>query len=145
MRDKGFVVSSRGELAQVEVSCVVDSCQSCSARSVCLGPAQSKGLITAKNPLNASPGDEVEVSIPDTKYSQALIVIFGALLGASLAGIGVGCFISSLFSLPSAGISLLGLLLFLAVAGILLFRYFKKKNRKALYPLIVDIIKKGKG
>lgn len=144
MKDRGLVVSSEGDLAHVEVSCVVDSCHSCSARSLCVGQAQSKGLITAKNPLNASPGDEVEIDIPDTKYSQSLIAIFGALLAASLAGIGVGYFISSLFSLPSAGISLLGLLLFLVIAGIILFRYFKKKNRKSLYPLIVDIIKKGK-
>ena len=93
--------------------------------------------------MNASPGDEVEVSIPDTKYSQALLVIFGALLAASLAGIGLGYLISSVFSLPSAGTSLLGLVLFLAVAGTALFRYFKAKNRKTLYPLIVEIIKKA--
>lgn len=144
MKDKGLVVSSEGDLAQVEVSCIIDSCHSCSARSLCIGQAQSKGLIAAKNPLKASPGDEVEIDIPETKYSQALLVIFGTLLGASLAGIAVGYFISSFFSLPSTGTSLFGLLAFLAVAATALFRFFKKKNRKTLYPLIVEIIKKGK-
>lgn len=142
MKDKGVVVSSAGDLAQVEVSCVVDSCHNCPARSLCIGQAQAKGLIAAKNPLGASPGDQVEIDIPDTKYSRALLAIFGALLGASLAGIGVGYFISLLFSLPSTPTTFLGLLAFLGVAATALFRYFKKKNRKTLYPLIIEIIKK---
>jgi positive regulator of sigma E activity len=141
MKDKGWVVSTKNDLAQIEVACLTDSCQKCSAHNICAGNNQSKGLLTVKNPLNATSGDEVEIEIPDTKYNMALILLFGSLLVASLLGMGVGYVLSPLLPLSSQETSFFGLLLFLILAGIILWRHFHKKNNAPLYPVIIDIIK----
>lgn len=143
MKDKGWVVSTKNDLAQIEVACLTDSCQKCAARNICAGNNQSKGLLSVKNPLNANSGDEVEIEIPDTKYNMALILLFGSLLIASLLGMGVGYALSPLFPLSSQEMSFFGMLLFLILAGIILWRHFHKKNNAHLYPVIIDIIKKG--
>jgi len=145
MKDKGWVVSTKDDLAQVEVACLTDSCQKCSALNICTGNNQSKGLLTVKNPLNACSGDEVELEIPDTKYNMALILLFGSLLAASLLGMGVGDVLSPLLPLSSQEASFFGLLLFLIIAGIILWRHFHKKNKSHLYPVIIDIIKNESG
>jgi positive regulator of sigma E activity len=143
MRDKGLVVSTKEDMAQVEVQCFSELCKKCSARSLCIGQNQSKGLLLSKNPLRAYPGDEVEVEIPDTKYSKSLILLFGSLLVASLLGIGLGSLLSPLLALSSSGASLVGLLSALLIAGFFLSRYFRAKNKESLYPVIIDIINKG--
>ncbi len=145
MRDKGIVVTTEEDMAQVEVQCFIESCQNCSARSLCIGQNQSKGLLTARNPLRAYPGDEVEIEIPDTKYSRALILLFGSLLVASLLGIGLGSLLSPLLPFTSSVSGLLGLLFALIIAGIVLFRYFRANNKASLYPVIINIMKKGEG
>lgn len=143
MRDKGLVVNTEEDMAQVEVQCFTDFCQKCSAQSLCIGQNQSKGLLVVRNPLRASPGDKVEVEVPDTKYSRSLILLFGSLLVASLVGIGLGSLLSPVLPLSSSAASLLGLLSALIIAGIFLSRYFRAKNKASLYPVIIDIIKKG--
>ena len=144
MRDKGIVITTEEDIAQVEVECFIESCQSCSAKSLCIGQNQSKGILTARNPLRASPGDEVEIEIPESKYSRALILLFGSLLVASLLGIGLGSLLSPLLPLSSSASSLLGLLFALIIAGLILFRYFRAKNKASLYPVIMGIARSGK-
>lgn len=143
MRDKGFVVNAKEDMAQVEVQCFTDLCQKCSAQSLCIGQNKSKGLLMVRNPLRASPGDEVEVEVPDTKYSRYLILLFGSLLVAALVGLGLGSILSPLLPLSSSLASLIGLVCALIIAGIFLSRYFRAKNKAAIYPVIIDIIKKG--
>lgn len=142
MRDSGLVISIKEGIAQVEVNCL-ESCQGCSAKSLCIGHAQSKGLLSAKNPIKASPGDEVVIDIPETKYAKALIVLFGSLLLASLAGMTVGYFSSNIIPLSSSASTLFGLFLGLTLAGGWLYRYFRKRDQDNLYPVIINITKKG--
>jgi positive regulator of sigma E activity len=143
MKDKGLVVAIKNDLAQVEVQCLIESCGSCSAKSLCAGHNESKGLLEVQNPLKASVGDEVEIEIPETKYNQALILLFGTLLIAALLGMGTGYFLSPLVPLSSSAASLLGLILAVLGTGLVLFRYFRKKNKIHMYPLIINILKKG--
>lgn len=143
MKDKGLVLNTKEDMAQVEVQCFADFCQKCSAQSLCVGHNQSKGLLMVRNPLRASPGDEVEVEVPDTKYSRYLILLFGSLLAASLVGIGAGSLLAPLLPLSPSAASLLGFISALIIAGIFLSRYFGAKNKASLYPVIIDIIKKG--
>ena len=143
MKDKGLVINTKEDMAQVEVQCFTDVCQKCSAQSLCIGQNKSKGLLMVRNPLRASPGDEVEVEVPDTKYSRYLILLFGSLLVASLVGTGLGSLLSPVLPLSSAAASLIGIVAALIVAGVFLSRYFRTKNKAALYPVIIDIIKKG--
>lgn len=143
MKDKGLVVSTKNDLAQVEVHCLIESCGSCSARSLCTGDDKSKGLLEARNPLHASTGDEVEIEIPETKYNQALILLFGTLLAAALLGMAAGYLLSPLLPLSSSATSLLGLILAVITTALALFRYFRKKNKLHMYPVITHILKKG--
>jgi positive regulator of sigma E activity len=144
MRDKGIVVTTEEDMAQVEVECFIESCQSCSAKSLCIGQNQSKGILTVRNPLRAAPGDEVEIEIPETEYSSALIIIFGSFLLASLVGMGLGSLLAPLLPFSSSVSSLLGFLLAIVVVSFVLLRYFRAKNKAALYPVIKDIAKRGK-
>jgi len=143
MKDNGIVVSTKEEMAKVEVDCFVESCQNCRARSLCIGQNQSRGLIVVKNSLHATPGDKVEIEIPETRYNKVLILLFGSLLTAALLGLAAGYFSSSLLPLSPSQSSLLGLLLGIILAGWGLFRFFRKKNDQDLYPVVIDIIKKG--
>ena len=143
MKDKGLVVSTQDNFARVEVQCYIESCHDCSARSLCVGQDKEKGMLVATNPLNAQPGDEVEVDIPETKYNQALILLFGVLLASAVLGMGAGYLLSLFVSLSSSVASFSGLLLGLLIAGGWLFRHFHKDRRFRLYPKITGILKRG--
>ncbi len=143
MKDKGLVVATKNDLAQVEVQCLIESCGNCSAKSLCTGRDKSKGLLEVQNPLNACTGDEVEIEIPESKYNQLLILLFGILLIAALVGMGAGYLLSPLVPLSSSAAGLLGLVLAVVGTGLVLFRYFRKKNKMYMYPVIINILKKG--
>lgn len=143
MKDKGLVVSTQDDFARVEVQCFIESCHDCSARSLCVGQDKKKGMLVATNPLNAQAGDEVEVDIPETKYNQALILLFGVLLACAVLGMAAGYFLSLFVSLSSSVASFSGLLLALLIAGGWLFHHFHKDRRLRLYPKITGILKRG--
>ena len=142
MTDNGLVITTRKNIAEVEVNCF-DGCHDCTARSLCIGNKQNKGRLSVKNPLDAMPGDEVKIQIPEDRYSQALTILFGGLLLALLLGMGGGYLISLLFTFPSSLASFIGLAAGLIFGGLVLSRVFRRKNKEQLYPVIVDIIKKG--
>ena len=142
MTDKGRVIASGNNLAEVEVSCL-EGCHDCTARTLCIGNKQNKGRLSVKNPLRALPGDEVRIEIPEEHYSQALILLFGGLLCALLLGMGCGYVFSLLFAIPAFLSSFVGLVGGLTIGSLILFRIFRRKNKDQLYPVIIDIIKKG--
>ncbi len=142
MKDKGLVLSTNKDLAKVEVRCLT-VCHDCPAHALCLGRSVSKGLLSVKNPVSASPGDQVAIEVPEEKYSKSLIVLFGGLLAAALLGLAAGYFISLLTALPAEPVGITGLLIGI-IAGIgLLTKYFHNENKRNLYPFITEIIRKG--
>ena len=142
MKDNGTVISTKGGLAQVKVSCF-QACDECSAHSLCIGPSKTKGQLLVKNPLNASPGDKVQIEVPEQNYTRALIIIFGGLLTAALAGMGVGYLFSGLIPLSLQQSSILGFFLGIGLITLGLFRYFQTINQNKLYPRITHVSKKG--
>ena len=142
MKDNGLVVAAQGHSADVEVNCLT-ACQACSAKSLCIGQSQAKGILSVKNPLQASPGDRVTIEIPEEEYNKSLALLFGSLLFAALAGMAAGHFSSALLSLPTSTGSIIGLFLGILTAGIWLFRRFGKKMNHRLFPTITTIINKG--
>jgi positive regulator of sigma E activity len=142
MTDNGLVIAAEKDLAEVEVDCF-EGCHDCTARSLCIGNKQNKGRLSVKNPLHAVPGDEVKIQIPEDSYSRALILLFGGLLVATFPGMGGGFLLALVFSLPSYLARFIGLAAGLVIGGLILSRIFRRKNKEHLYPVIVDIIKKG--
>jgi len=142
MTDNGLVITTRKNFAEVEVACI-EGCHDCTARSLCIGNKQNKGRLSVMNPLDAKPGDRVKIQIPEDRYSQALILLFGGLLLALLLGMGGGYLSALVFSLPSYLASFIGLAAGLIFGVLVLTRIFRRKNKEQLYPVIVDIIKKG--
>jgi positive regulator of sigma E activity len=142
MRDKGIVVSTEDNYARVEVACL-EACQRCSASSLCIGEKNANGLLSVKNPLKAKAGDHVQISIPESHYSKALILLFGVLLFAILGGMGLGYFLSPALQLSPSESSVLGIALGVVLAGIWLSFRFKRINNKSLYPEITEILNKG--
>lgn len=142
MKDNGIVISTQGDEAQVKVSCLT-ACLDCSASAFCSQRNKSEGLLSAKNPVHASPGDMVQIDVPDDNYSRALIFLFGSLLGAALIGSLSGYGLANLLSLSSTQGGLLGFFLGMGVAAFWLTQYFRKTNAQNLYPIIIDIIQKG--
>lgn len=141
MKDRGIVVSTDNRFARVEVACL-EACQECSTKSLCIGQKDSKGLLSVKNPLDAKTGDHVLIEIPDS-YSKALIVIFGVLLLAILAGMGLGFLASLVLPVSPSSASLIGLLLGIACAIALLSLRFKRGVNTSLYPEIIEILHQG--
>ncbi len=142
MTDKGLVISTEKGIAQVEVSCF-EGCQNCTVRSLCIGNKQNMGRLSVKNPLQAKPGDEVKVEIPETRYSQALSQLFGGLLAAVLIGLGGGYLIALFCFIPLFLTCLIGVTAGLAFGALILSIVFRRKNENQLYPVIIDILKKG--
>ena len=139
MKDKGTVICTENNFARVQVSCL-EACQACTARSLCIGQKNAKGILSVRNPLHAKTGDRVLISIPETRYSKALILLFGVLLSATLAGMTLGYLVSPLLSMPKSGSSILGVFLGITLAGIFLSLRFKKINNELLYPEITEIL-----
>jgi positive regulator of sigma E activity len=142
MKDNATVISVHNDLAWVKVSPKVSCCE-CSARALCAGQKDAEGQLAARNPLQARPGDEVEIEVPETNYHKELIMIFGLLLAASLAGLALGYALVPIGRLPPAENGFLGLVIGLILSGFGLFRYYRGREEKAGYPVIVEILKKG--
>ncbi len=142
MRDNATVITVRDDLAWVKVaSCV--PCAECSASAFCAGQKDAEGRLAVRNPVQARPGDEVEIEVPEEGYHRDLIVIFGLLLVASLAGLALGYGLTPIHSLSREEDALLGLLLALFLSGFGLFKYYRGRTKKSGYPVIVGILKKG--
>ncbi len=142
MTDNGLVIGTDTGLAEVEVSCF-EGCQGCSARNLCIGNKQNKGRLSVKNPLRAEPGDLVKIEIPENQYSKALSLLFGGLLIAMLIGLGGGYLTATFFSLSLLPTSIIGLTAGLVLGGLFLSVIFRQKKEDQLYPVIIDILKKG--
>ncbi|NIM91189.1 MAG: hypothetical protein GTO17_09605 [Candidatus Aminicenantes bacterium] len=143
MEEKAVVCASQKDFAQVNVEIKGEICSTCSVRSLCAGQQEEKGTITVLNPLSARPGDEVKIKFPEGDYTKELIRIFGILLVGIILGLALGYLVALFLSLPLTPISLLGFLLGLLAGGAILFRYFGRKKKNKLYPVIIDIIRKG--
>lgn len=143
MKDKGLVISTEKDLAQVEVECIMNVCRECSAHTLCIGRKQDKGHISVKNPLEACPGDQVIFEVPEEKYSRALIYLFSILLASSLLGLGLGALISGAAGISPTAAGASGLFTGLILGGVGAYSLFRKQNKKYLYPVITDITKKG--
>ncbi len=143
MKDSGFVVNTRAGFAEVEVRCLIEACDGCAAERLCSKQESSKGRLLVRNPLQAYVGDEVEIEIPERTYNKALIAIFSILLFACLAGMGLGYLLSVIFSGPEQEMSIIGLFLALFLSGGGLFWSYRRRNRDALYPEIIEILQKG--
>ena len=142
MNEDALVVSVQESFARVKVNST-KICDTCSARSLCIGQKQKDGTILALNPISARVGNTVTIKIPEAEANRALIAIFGTLLLASLLGLLIGSIASRLLRTPTTTSSLIGLLLGLLLGGTFLFIYFRKRKKYALYPVIVAIRKNG--
>jgi len=142
MKEKVIIISSQKEFALVKVD-QNEFCQKCSARFLCLGGKHNKGTITVLNPLSAQPGDEVNIEIPEGSYSKELIYLFGVLLMSAFSGLFLGYFSTFIFPWPSTQSSFIGFLLGLLSGGLILFCCFRQTKKNKLYPVIINIIKKG--
>lgn len=145
MKDSGVVLKTKEDLAVVKVECLVEACSHCQAQSLCTGSSAPSGQLTVKNPLKARPGDKVELEIPEAKYNKALILIFASLIAAGLLGLATGYLLSFWLPLPYQKASLFTFLIFIILASLALYRYFRQRNKTFFYPVITDIINKGDG
>lgn len=137
-----MVVSTGTDMARVEVDCF-SGCKDCTAQRLCIGEKNKSGILSVRNPVGALQGDRVILSVPEGHYSRSLIIIFGSLLLAVLAGGGAGYACGPLLSLAPSVSGALGLLAAVLVTGLWLSRYFRKANSALLYPVITEIIQKG--
>jgi positive regulator of sigma E activity len=142
VKDKGTVIATEGPLALVKVSCA-QACRECPASSLCKSAAPEEGTLSVRNPVNAHPGDEVVIEVPESRYNRVLIGMFAGLLAASLIGALAGYALSGPLALDDALSAPLGFFLGLGLAVPGLILYFRKNNDHRLYPSIVDITQKG--
>ena len=142
MKDRGTVVRIQDGLAWVKVSPQIACCE-CSARALCSAKQDKEGKLAVRNPVGARAGDEVEIEVPETDYSRSLIVIFGSLLAASLAGLAIGYSLSPIRNWEPGANGFVGLLAGLAIGALVIHRHFRAGRRDAGWPTITFIFKKG--
>jgi positive regulator of sigma E activity len=142
MRDSATVIRVQNDLTWVKVSPKVACCE-CSARALCSAKQDEEGKLAVRNPVDARPGDEVEIEVPETDYTRALSDIFGFLLIGSLAGLALGYILSPIGSLAAGENGLIGLLVGLGLSGLAIRRRYRAAKRDGGWPVIVEILKKG--
>ena len=141
MKEKGIVISKEQDKTKVRIS-NPELCQHCHIRFFCIGKKDSNGTILVNNPLEAVPGDEVELEIPDIEYNKQMIKIFGLLLLGTVVGAVAGYITSSFFLISKEIITLFTTLVGIFIAGF--FIYFRAiHGYNSLFPKIIRIIKKG--
>jgi len=140
--DEAVVIDTYNGLARIRVKPQTACCE-CSARALCQGSTGGDGMMTALNPLRAGPGDAVRVEIPESGYNKEAIRIFGLLLVAALAGLGIGSLAAQIFHTPPSVSGILGVALGLAGGGFGLFFHSRRGRREPLYPVIREVIGKG--
>jgi len=140
MKNNALVVNSKNGFAKVKLESL-QPCHKCSARNICEGFKKSNGFLHVRNPINARPGDKVQIEVPEAAYNKALIRIFGSLIAAGISGMIAGYLVSTLLSFNHPALTIIGLFAGLIPAAIWNLCSYKKKE--FLYPLITDIIKKG--
>jgi len=142
MKDRAVVLSVEGPLAWVRVKPQA-VCGECAAKHLCLGRQDAAGLLAVRNPLDAQPGDEVEIEVPEAHYQRDMTRIFSVLLASSVAGFGVGYIARPVGFLGLDANALVGLLIGILAAGAGLLRYYRKQQKEAGLPVIVDILACG--
>jgi positive regulator of sigma E activity len=142
MKDNATVIRVQDGLAWVKVTPKVACCE-CSARALCSAKQDEEGKLTVRNPVDALPGDEVEIDVPETDYSRTLSAIFGWLLSASLAGLAVGYLLSPVRSLAPGINGLIGLMGGLGLGGLAVRHRYGSRKPDAGWPVIIAVIKKG--
>lgn len=142
MRDNATVTRVQDGLAWVKVS-PQEVCGECSARAFCSAKQDAEGKLAVRNPVDARPGDEVEIDVPETDYSRALSGIFGVLLIASLAGLALGYILVPVRSLTPGINGAIGLVFGLGIGGLAVQRRYRFGKRDADWPVITAVLKKG--
>ena len=142
MKDNATVIRVEDGLAWVKVTPKVACCK-CSARALCSAKQDEEGKLAVRNPVDAHPGDEVEIDVPETDYSRALSGIFALLLIASLAGLTLGYLVAPLKSLALGINGLIGLAGGLGLGGLVVHRRYRSGKQEAGWPVIISVLKKG--
>jgi len=142
MRDSATVIRVEKNLAWVQAKPRI-ACCNCSAMSLCAGNKDGKGLLAVRNPLRATPGDEVEIEVPEASYARELTKIFGLLLIAALAGMALGYFLSPLGGFSSNENGFFGLLAGVLFCGFVIYRRYHRGKQAVRWPVIVEILDKG--
>jgi positive regulator of sigma E activity len=142
MKDNATVIRVEDGLAWVKVTPKVACCK-CSARALCSAKQDEEGKLAVRNPVDAHPGDEVEIDVPETDYSRVLSAIFGLLLIASLAGLALGYLIAPFKSLAPGINGLIGLAAGLGLGGLAIHRRYRSGQQEAGWPVIIAVLKKG--
>ncbi len=142
MKDSATVICLEKGLAWVKVTPKV-ACSECSGRALCSARQDGEGKLAVRNPVDARPGDEVEIEVPETDYGRALSAIFGWLLSASLAGLTLGYIFSPARSLAPWINGCLGLLAGLIIGGLVVRHRYRPGKNDTAWPVIIDILKKG--
>ncbi|MDH4271010.1 MAG: SoxR reducing system RseC family protein [Candidatus Aminicenantes bacterium] len=142
MKDNATVIRVQDGLAWVKVTPKVACCE-CSARALCSAKQDEEGKLAVRNPVDARPGDEVEIDVPETDYSRALSAIFGFLLIASLAGLAFGYIFAPVRSLAPGINGLIGLMAGLGLGGLAVRHRYRSGKHNAGWPVIIAVLKKG--
>lgn len=138
MRDEGLVKRVDGPYAEVFVQ-PKEACHSCAARALCTINESGEKLLRVLNPLAAQPGDLVEIEVPETAYSRQLILIFGLLILASMAGAILGTIFSSKVGLSTSLTGSIGFFFGAGLGSLIIWQVFRRP-KKNIFPIICAIL-----
>ncbi len=140
----GVVLAVEGDHARIETSRrgICDGCADQKSCAVDAGTSQSVSEeVTARNPLRAKPGDQVEFELPGhTELKISLLVWIVPLVGL-LTGAAVGASVHEAISMGRDAATLVGLVLGGAIAfGIVVLFDRRARGHADLVPGIVKIL-----
>ncbi|MFQ6069567.1 MAG: SoxR reducing system RseC family protein [Candidatus Aminicenantales bacterium] len=141
MIEKAIVISTEGKYARIKVR-ESEACESCPARSFCVGQKEKEGTILAENHAAARPGDKVVIEVPESRYTKTLIRVFASLLAGALVGLAFGYLVSFALHLHPSFTSAAGLIIGILLTGLFLYTASKKKKEYALYPQVISVEKR---
>ncbi|MCT4543750.1 MAG: SoxR reducing system RseC family protein [Vallitalea sp.] len=98
MGEVGVVTKAKGKYVTVKLE-RKEACAKCRA---CTAGFESKDMIIeAENICNAKEGDMVDISLEQSNFLKAVLIMYTIPLGFLFVGLGLGYLISSIFSLQN--------------------------------------------
>ncbi|TCK97806.1 RseC/MucC-like positive regulator of sigma(E) [Natranaerovirga hydrolytica] len=140
MLETGIVIEEKGSNIVVQMK-RQEACAKCRACS--LGSEEKNLYLEAENKCDAVVGDEVSVSLEQTKFLSAVLIMYTIPLIAMLGGIGAGYYLGDLLEIgPLELFSVVVGFIILALAYLIIRKNEDKFQQKQYRPQVVNVVKK---
>lgn len=138
MAEIGQVTELKGDLIRVKLQ-RHDACNHCNACSA--GVETEEMILEAENLCLAKPGDLVEISLEESNFLAAVLIMYIVPLFGLLAGIGIGYVVGGILNINQEVMALILGFGLLAITYLIIKSNERRFNTRKFRPIANNIVK----